>query len=145
MKTKMSTHKLLTHLIGLEKESKKIVSYVGRILLLRVIFTSYATGPKRTWEECFDEVLDTLSQREKRVLEMRFGLTGSPKTLRATGKEFGLTRERIRQIEEKAIRKLRYPSRKKVLLGISWQMAVQESKTMKKDLLKRLTRKGVCP
>ncbi len=62
-------------------------------------------------------VLGTLSEREKVILMMRFGLSGEiPMTLEEVGKEFGLTRERIRQIEGKAIAKLRHPSRSAVLL-----------------------------
>lgn len=62
------------------------------------------------------EVLDTLSEREKKVLMLRFGLEdGRPRTLEEVGKEFNVTRERIRQIEAKALRKLRHPSRSKKL------------------------------
>lgn len=62
------------------------------------------------------EVLESLSPRERRVLELRFGLKdGRPRTLEIVGKEFGVTRERIRQIEAKALRKLRHPSRSKKL------------------------------
>lgn len=62
------------------------------------------------------EVLGSLSPREQRVIELRFGLRdGKPRTLEAVGKEFGVTRERIRQIEAKAIRKLRHPSRSKII------------------------------
>lgn len=62
------------------------------------------------------EVLDTLSDREKKVLMLRFGLEdGRPRTLEEVGKEFNVTRERIRQIEAKALRKLRHPSRSKKL------------------------------
>ena len=58
------------------------------------------------------EVLDTLTPREKRVLELRYGLEdGRPRTLEEVGKEFNVTRERIRQIEAKALRKLRHPRR----------------------------------
>lgn len=58
------------------------------------------------------EILDTLSDRERRVLELRFGLNdGTPRTLEEVGKEFLVTRERIRQIEAKAIRKLKHPTR----------------------------------
>ncbi len=65
-----------------------------------------------------DEVLDTLSPREKRVLQLRFGLEdGKQRTLEEVGKEFGVTRERIRQIEAKAIRKLKHPTRAKKLRG----------------------------
>ncbi len=63
-----------------------------------------------------DEVLQTLNPREQKVLELRFGLKdGRPRTLEEVGKEFGVTRERIRQIEAKALRKLRHPSRSKKL------------------------------
>ncbi len=63
-----------------------------------------------------DEVLDTLSPREKRVLQLRFGLEdGKQRTLEEVGREFGVTRERIRQIEAKAIRKLKHPTRAKRL------------------------------
>lgn len=62
------------------------------------------------------EVLETLSEREKKVLILRFGLDdGRPRTLEEVGKEFSVTRERIRQIEAKALRKLRHPSRSKKL------------------------------
>ncbi len=61
-------------------------------------------------------VLETLSPREQKVIELRFGLRdGKPRTLEAVGREFGVTRERIRQIEAKAIRKLRHPSRSKLI------------------------------
>lgn len=62
------------------------------------------------------DVMDTLTPREKKVLQMRFGInSGRPKTLEEVGKEFDVTRERIRQIEAKALRKLRHPSRSKKL------------------------------
>lgn len=62
--------------------------------------------------EQLEDILSTLSDREKRVLELRFGLIdGVPKTLEDVGKEFSVTRERIRQIEAKAIRKLRRPGK----------------------------------
>ncbi len=67
-------------------------------------------------KEQLEDVLKTLTQREKRVLELRFGITdGHPHTLEEVGREFGVTRERIRQIEAKALRKLRHPSRSKKL------------------------------
>jgi len=63
-----------------------------------------------------NKVLETLSPREKKVLIMRFGLDdGKPKTLEEVGKEFKVTRERIRQIEAKAIRKLKHPTRARKL------------------------------
>ena len=61
-------------------------------------------------------VLDTLTQREEKVLRLRFGLDdGRQRTLEEVGREFNVTRERIRQIEAKALRKLRHPSRSKKL------------------------------
>lgn len=63
-----------------------------------------------------NEVLDTLNPRERKVLELRFGLKdGRSRTLEEVGRDFGVTRERIRQIEAKALRKLRHPSRSKKL------------------------------
>jgi len=67
-------------------------------------------------KENIEEVLATLTDREARVLRMRFGLDGkNPMTLEEVGREFGVTRERIRQIEAKALRKLKHPSRRKKL------------------------------
>ena len=63
-------------------------------------------------------LLDTLTERERRVLMLRFGLKdGKSRTLEEVGKEFNVTRERIRQIEAKALRKLRHPSRARMLKG----------------------------
>ena len=67
-------------------------------------------------KEQFDEVLDTLTEREQKVLRLRFGMNdGRARTLEEVGKEFDVTRERIRQIEAKALRKLRHPSRSRKL------------------------------
>ncbi|MGN0644946.1 RNA polymerase sigma factor RpoD, partial [Gemmiger sp.] len=67
-------------------------------------------------KEQLAEVLKTLTPREEKVLRLRFGLEdGRPRTLEEVGKEFNVTRERIRQIEAKALRKLRHPSRSKKL------------------------------
>ncbi len=63
-------------------------------------------------QEQISQVLDTLAERERKVIELRFGLVdGHPRTLEEVGKEFGVTRERIRQIESKTLAKLRHPSR----------------------------------
>jgi RNA polymerase primary sigma factor len=67
-------------------------------------------------KEQVDDVLDSITERERRVLELRFGLVdGRSRTLEEVGRDFGVTRERIRQIEAKALRKLRHPSRSKRL------------------------------
>jgi RNA polymerase primary sigma factor len=67
-------------------------------------------------KEQIEDVLDTLTDREENVLRLRFGLDdGRTRTLEEVGKVFGVTRERIRQIEAKALRKLRHPSRSKRL------------------------------
>ena len=67
-------------------------------------------------KEQLSEILGTLTPREEKVLRLRFGLEdGRPRTLEEVGKEFDVTRERIRQIEAKALRKLRHPSRSKKL------------------------------
>jgi RNA polymerase primary sigma factor len=64
----------------------------------------------------FNEFLDCLSQRERHILELRYGLSdGRSRTLQEIGNVFGVTRERIRQIERRALRKLRHPARVKQL------------------------------
>ena len=76
----------------------------------------YDIASKQLLKENVDEVLESLSEREAKVLKMRFGLDGfRPITLEEVGREFEVTRERIRQIEAKALRKLKHPSRRKKL------------------------------
>ena len=66
--------------------------------------------------EQLEEVMQTLTEREQKVIRLRYGLgDGHPRTLEEVGKEFNVTRERIRQIEAKALRKLRHPSRSRIL------------------------------
>ena len=78
--------------------------------------TLYDKVSRELLKEALGKVLETLSPREKKVLIMRFGLDdGKPKTLEEVGKEFKVTRERIRQIEAKAIRKLKHPTRARKL------------------------------
>ena len=67
-------------------------------------------------QELLERVLDNLTIREQRIIQLRFGLTdGHPRTLEEVGREFGVTRERIRQIESKTLAKLRHPSRAQML------------------------------
>jgi RNA polymerase primary sigma factor len=67
-------------------------------------------------QDQLERVLDQLAQREQRIIQLRFGLTdGHPRTLEEVGREFGVTRERIRQIESKTLAKLRHPSRAQML------------------------------
>ena len=75
-----------------------------------------SAAAQRLLSEQLNEVLHTLTPREEQVLKLRFGLMdGRPRTLEEVGREFHITRERIRQIEAKALRKLRHPSRSKRL------------------------------
>jgi RNA polymerase primary sigma factor len=74
------------------------------------------TTYEKMLHECVEQVLSTLSPREARILRLRFGLeNGHPYTLEEVGHKFGLTRERIRQIEGKALRRLRHPCRARLL------------------------------
>jgi RNA polymerase primary sigma factor len=67
-------------------------------------------------QDQLERVLDALAEREQRIIQLRFGLTdGHPRTLEEVGREFGVTRERIRQIESKTLAKLRHPSRAQML------------------------------
>ena len=74
------------------------------------------SASKQLLKDHLEEVLGSLSDREAKVLRLRFGLDGNKQmTLEEVGKVFGVTRERIRQIEAKALRKLKHPSRRKKL------------------------------
>jgi RNA polymerase sigma factor (sigma-70 family) len=132
-----SNRRRITYLLReLEKEYNPLMLYVGKLRLLRAIFSKYASGDAKTWEDSLEEALNTLSVREKEILEYRFGLNGAPKTCEEVGKIFGMTKGRIQQIEAKALRRLRHPIQKRILLGMSWQMAVQEAKIEGITLLK---------
>ena len=97
--------------IGDDKETslEQFISDINQISL-------YDRVSKELLRDALSEVLETLTPREKKVLEMRFGLKdGKIKTLEEVGREFKVTRERIRQIEAKAVRKLRHPTRARKL------------------------------
>ena len=83
--------------------------------IARLIAPSCASGVESPQDQLQD-VLHTLSEREAGVVKLRFGLTdGMPRTLDEIGQVYGVTRERIRQIESKTMSKLRHPSRSQVL------------------------------
>ncbi len=91
-------------------------SLLGDFIADETQVSPYEATTKQLMVENLEEVLASLTDREAKVLKMRFGLHGGkPLTLEEVGREFGVTRERIRQIESKALRKLRHPSRRKKL------------------------------
>jgi RNA polymerase primary sigma factor len=91
-------------------------SHLGDFIEDRNAMPPVDAASKQLLKEQIDSVLSTLTPRERRVLQLRFGLEdGRSRTLEEVGKEFNVTRERIRQIEAKALRKLRHPSRSRKL------------------------------
>jgi RNA polymerase primary sigma factor len=91
-------------------------SHLGDFIEDRAALAPAEAASYQLLREQMGEVLDTLSIRERRVLQLRFGLEdGRSRTLEEVGREFSVTRERIRQIEAKALRKLRHPTRSKKL------------------------------
>ena len=91
-------------------------SHLGDFIEDRSALAPSEAASYQLLKEQVDDVLETLSDREARVLQLRFGLEdGRNRTLEEVGRDFGVTRERIRQIEAKALRKLRHPSRSKKL------------------------------
>jgi RNA polymerase primary sigma factor len=91
-------------------------SYLGDFIEDESVTGPVDAASKQLLKEQLHEILSSLSERERKVLEMRFGLNdGQGRTLEEVGSEFGVTRERIRQIEAKALRKLRHPIRSRKL------------------------------
>ena len=91
-------------------------SHLGDFIEDRNAMPPVDAASKQLLKEQIDEVLSSLTRREQRVLQLRFGLEdGRSRTLEEVGQEFNVTRERIRQIEAKALRKLRHPSRSRKL------------------------------
>jgi RNA polymerase primary sigma factor len=91
-------------------------SYLGDFIEDESVLGPVDAASKQLLKEQLHEILESLSERERKVLEMRFGLNdGQGRTLEEVGSEFGVTRERIRQIEAKALRKLRHPIRSRKL------------------------------
>ncbi len=97
--------------VGSEEDSE-----LGDFVMDDKILSPYEQANRNLLKEQLSEVLKTLSEREEKVLRFRYGLDDEcPRTLEEVGKIFKVTRERIRQIEVKALRKLRHPSRRKKL------------------------------
>jgi len=91
-------------------------SYLGDFIEDESVVGPVDAASKQLLKEQMQDILDSLSERERKVLEMRFGLLdGQGRTLEEVGHAFGVTRERIRQIEAKALRKLRHPIRSRKL------------------------------
>ena len=91
-------------------------SFLGDFIPDENTLSPVDAASKQLLKDHLDDVLATLSEREAKVLKLRFGLEGNKQmTLEEVGKVFGVTRERIRQIEAKALRKLKHPSRRKKL------------------------------
>jgi RNA polymerase primary sigma factor len=91
-------------------------THLGDFIEDRKIMSPVDTASHELLKDQIGSVLDTLTPREQRILRLRFGLDdGRSRTLEEVGKEFKVTRERIRQIEAKALRKLRHPTRSRRL------------------------------
>lgn len=105
-------------------------SYLGDFIPDETQPSPYDATSIKMLKENVEEVLDSLSEREAKVLKMRFGLDENkrPMTLEEVGREFGVTRERIRQIEAKALRKLKHPSQRKKLQDyLDWRLRAGEA------------------
>ena len=91
-------------------------SHLGDFIEDKNALNPYAGAERTNLKDILDSALKGLSKREQRVLRLRYGYDdGRPRTLEEVGSEFQVTRERIRQIEAKALRKLRHPSRSRKL------------------------------
>ena len=110
-----SAHRRISKLVDdLKKEEREL----SLVRLLSAVFGNNHWGPTQKFHERVDKMMSCLTTREKQLVRMRFGLeTGRYETLESTGKRFGLTRERTRQIEAKAIRKLRLSEPMAILFG----------------------------
>ncbi|MGN0384385.1 MAG: sigma-70 family RNA polymerase sigma factor [Lachnospiraceae bacterium] len=113
LKTNILTYSSLNASVGEEEDSE-----LGDFIPSKDVQSVEDIVTSRELRRCLDEVLETLKDRERQVLRMRFGLDdGKPRTLEYVGQKFGVTRERIRQIEAKALRKMRHPTKSKKLKG----------------------------
>lgn len=104
---------------------------VNQLRLLRTIFSNSYSANMSSWQEDLNQALRTLKPREEKVIRLRFGIDNdNPQNLEEVGKIFGVTRTRIREIEARAIRKLRTPSRRKLISGMNWQSALHETRKL---------------
>ena len=93
-------------------------TFLGDLIEDRASVTPYQAAAHQMMSDQINQALSTLTDREHKILRMRFGLDDDRiHTLEEIGNQFGLTRERIRQIEAKALHKMRHPSRSKALRG----------------------------
>lgn len=117
----------LKHLFGLEKliHAKENGLCLRDLLESELVYDPPGIASLWPLREQLHEVLETLSERQRQVIELRFGFKdGQERTLEEIGQEFGLTRERIRQIEAAALRRLEHPSRSRKLRDyVDWQVA----------------------
>lgn len=108
-----SVYKIAQDTVSLDKPiGNEEESFLGDFIADRTVTSPAHSAALGLLQEKLNKVLGTLSPREQKVLEMRFGLSdGTPKTLEEVGMMFNVTRERVRQIETKALKKLRHPTR----------------------------------
>lgn len=139
------SHVMASHyLYKLDEVVSEYSKYVGYLCLLRHVFRCMYLGGSAPWEYSIEKTLDTLKSKEREVLSLRFGLRdGKSLSLEDTSKLFGVSRERVRQIEAKALRKLQAPTRRRMLLGNTWQSALKEVKAMGAELLAKHNLKRV--
>ncbi len=114
-----SVYKIAQDTVSLDKPiGNEEESFLGDFIPDRTVTSPAHSAALVLLQEKLEKVLGTLSAREQKVLEMRFGLSdGTPKTLEEVGMMFNVTRERVRQIETKALKKLRHPTRARRLKG----------------------------
>ena len=106
----------MRYVVTIDRKGRKVKKLVP--VVRDLVFVRTDRSSMLLLKEQLNDVLRTLTPREAKVLALRFGLEdGRPRTLEEVGKEFDITRERIRQIEAKALRKLRHPSRARHLRG----------------------------
>ena len=100
----------LNSIVGDEEDTE-----LGDFIEDENVLTPYQSAENSMLRESLNDILDTIDAREAQVIRMRFGLDGEAMTLEEVGKELGVTKERIRQIEDKALKKLRNPMRSATL------------------------------